>query len=189
MATNERTTVVGVFPRREQAERAITDLEAAGFRDDQIGLAMKDGQTSNVAGRAADSDGGMGGAATGAVVGGVLGAVAAFVIPGVGPVVALGTLGTVLTGAAVGAGIGALAGGLIDMGVPDEEAHYYDEEFTSGRAIVTVNAGNRYNVAQNILRAAGGYDIQTRNLGTATGVAAPVAAERTVERTAPTANL
>ncbi len=170
VAANERTTVVGVFPRRDQAERAITDLEAAGFRDDQIGLAMKDGQTSNVAGRASnDADSGLGGATTGAVVGGVLGAVAALVIPGIGPVVALGTLGTVLTGVAVGAGLGALAGGLVDMGVPHDEAKYYDEEFTSGRAIVTVNAGTRYNVAQNILRAAGGYDIETRGISPAAG--------------------
>jgi NADPH:quinone reductase-like Zn-dependent oxidoreductase len=79
METNQRTTVVGVFDRRDQAERAVTALEAAGFRDDQIGLAMRGEAGGNVAGRSAEesTEHAGGGAATGAVLGGVLGAIAA----------------------------------------------------------------------------------------------------------------
>jgi hypothetical protein len=163
----ERSTVVGVFERRDQAERAYEALISAGFRDDQIGLAVRGQEASNVAGRSAEETAGdAGGAAvTGAVVGGALGAVAALAIPGIGPVFALGTLGTALAGAAVGAGLGALAGGLIGMGVPEDEARYYDDEFRAGRTIVTVNAGSRYNDAQNVLRREGAYDVETRGLG------------------------
>src|SRR5690242_19419983 len=190
METNQRTTVVGVFDRREQAERAVTALEAAGFRDDQIGLAMRGEAGGNVAGRSAEesTQHAGGGAATGAVLGGVLGAIAALVIPGVGPVLALGTLGTVLAGAAVGAGVGALAGGLMGMGVPEEEARYYDEEFQAGRAIVTVNARSRYNEAQNVLRSEGGHDIETRGARAAATQPAPTAAatERASTAGAPT---
>jgi hypothetical protein len=57
METNQPTTVVGVFERRDQAERAVTALEAAGFRDDQIGLATRGPQGGNMAGRSAEENG------------------------------------------------------------------------------------------------------------------------------------
>src|SRR5262249_20659685 len=41
MATEQRSTVVGVFPERRQAEQAVTDLRAAGFRAGQIGFAVR----------------------------------------------------------------------------------------------------------------------------------------------------
>src|SRR4051794_15918185 len=44
MAMNQqRTTVVGVFDSREPAERAVDELQRAGFRQDQIGFAMRGG--------------------------------------------------------------------------------------------------------------------------------------------------
>ena len=42
MAVNERSTVVGVFNTRADAERAVDRLHRAGFRDDQIGIAARD---------------------------------------------------------------------------------------------------------------------------------------------------
>src|SRR4051812_45369918 len=47
MATTKRSTVVGVFEDRQQADRAVAELRQSGFRDDQIGLAMRqtDGST------------------------------------------------------------------------------------------------------------------------------------------------
>lgn len=162
MLHTPRSTVVGVFDNRAQAERAIGELRAAGFRDDQIGMAMRNHEAT---GTLAHDEGGNagGGAVTGAVAGGVLGALAALLIPGVGPVLALGTLGgTVLAGAAAGAGLGAIAGALIGAGVPEDEATYYEGEFQQGRAIVTVQAGQRYAEAQSILRRLGAYDVETR---------------------------
>ena len=35
-------TVVGMFASRAEAESAIRELKAAGFRDDQIGVAVSD---------------------------------------------------------------------------------------------------------------------------------------------------
>ena len=37
----QKSTVVGVFEDRQQADRAIDELRKAGFRDDQIGVAMR----------------------------------------------------------------------------------------------------------------------------------------------------
>jgi hypothetical protein len=38
MMTNERSTIVGVFEMRSEADAAIHELQRAGFRDDQIGF-------------------------------------------------------------------------------------------------------------------------------------------------------
>ena len=37
----QQSTIVGVFDDRLQADRAIDELRRAGFRDDQIGVAMR----------------------------------------------------------------------------------------------------------------------------------------------------
>ena len=51
---------------------------------------------------------------------------------------------------------------LVSMGVPEEEARYYQGELELGRTIVTVEAGDRREDALEILRSNGGYDATTR---------------------------
>ncbi len=51
---------------------------------------------------------------------------------------------------------------LVSMGVPEEEARYYQGELKLGRSIVTVEAGDRREDALEILRSNGGYDATTR---------------------------
>jgi uncharacterized protein (TIGR02271 family) len=156
-STNTRSTVVAAFHEREHARDAIDDLKRAGFKDDQIGYTARhmdaSGRAVEPAGDAAG--GALAGAATGGVLGGILGAAASLLIPGVGPVVAAGFLGPILGGAAAGAAIGAAGGGIIgalmNAGVPEEEARYYDTEFRAGRHIVTVKAGARAQEAHDIL--------------------------------------
>ena len=48
------------------------------------------------------------------------------------------------------------------LGVSEEEARFYEQEFNSGRAIVAVKAGPRAAEAAEILRRHGGYDLQNR---------------------------
>src|SRR5919199_1375427 len=83
--------------------------------------------------------------------GGFLGAVAAGLIPGIGPIVAGGVLAGLIGGAMVGGGLGAVAGALTGMGVPEAEAQSYEEDFRSGRTLVTVEAGLRRQEAYDIL--------------------------------------
>lgn len=159
---SERSTVVASVDGREHAERAIEELRQAGFHDDQIGFVMKGEETGTKETEVSGGAGGaVGGALTGGAVGGVLGAIAAGLIPGIGPVIAGGILAGVLGGAAAGAAAGGLIGALVDAGVPEEEARYYDREFQSGRAIVTVRTGGRYNDAAEILRRYGTVEMQT----------------------------
>ena len=73
-----------------------------------------------------------------------------------GPFIAGGLLATVLTGAGVGAAAGGLIGGLTGLGLSEDEAKHYEGEFKAGRPVVTVNAGDRYSEAADILRRSGG---------------------------------
>lgn len=166
MQTHPRSNVVVAFENRDDLRCAEQALRDAGFTDDQFGVAMRGErstlETDRGTNTAAET---IGGAAIGGVVGGLLGAAAALVMPGVGPILAAGILGTTLAGAATGAVAGGLIGALVGMGVPEEEARFYDTEFRSGRIIMTARVDNRYTEAYDILRNCGAYDIQTRPAG------------------------
>jgi hypothetical protein len=158
MSTPTHTTAIGVFEKAGQAQQAVDALRDAGFADDQIGFVVRHEATeSEGAGEGAAT-----GAVTGGVVGGLLGAAAALLLPGIGPVLAGGVLAATLGGAALGATTGGLIGALAGMGVPEEEARYYWQEFETGRTIVTVEAGERYADAMTILRRYGGYGYADR---------------------------
>jgi hypothetical protein len=80
----------------------------------------------------------------------------------VGPAIAGGTLGVILSNAAAGAAAGGLVGALAGAGIPEEEAHYYQGEFESGRTIVTVATDGRADEARTILSRHGAYDMSSR---------------------------
>src|SRR5919199_3758103 len=170
MTMTQRSTVVGVFHDRDSARDAIEALKDAGFSADAIGLLSQDREESRELAEETGTRSHAGeGAATGLVAGGLLGGiggwlvgVGALAIPGVGPFIAAGALGAALTGAAVGAGVGAIAGALIGLGIPEEEAGYYEDEVRGGRTLVTVRTDGRYEEARELLREHGAYDIQDR---------------------------
>jgi hypothetical protein len=165
----ERSTVAAVFVDKDQAKAAVAELKERGFDEDKIGFAVRDAEEGTLKEESGNHAGS--GAATGAVTGGILGGVVglligigAIAIPGIGPVIAGGALasalGTAGATAAVGAGAGLVAGGLvgalIGMGIPKHEAEYFESGFREGKAIVTVTAPGRADVAAAILEANGG---------------------------------
>lgn len=163
-----RSTYVGVFDDRDAADKAARELRTAGFKDDEIGYAWRD-DSGKVQKEGETKAGEMaaGGAVTGAALGGLIGAAAAGLIPGIGPIVAGGILASTLTGAAVGTAAGGITGAFVGMGIPEEEAKYYDEEFKQGRTLMTVKSSDRYDLASDTIRRGGGWDWDTRNERTA----------------------
>lgn len=167
MQARENYTVLGVFEKEADADRAIRQLYRAGFRDDQIGVARKHVEAD--AGEDLDDGTEAGtGAATGAVAGLGLGALAGLgvlsgVVPAIGPAIAGGTLGVVVSNLAAGAGIAGLIGALIGAGVPENEARYYEDEFGAGRTIVTVDTVDKSHQAAEVLRSNGAYDLSSRD--------------------------
>src|SRR5919206_1900684 len=140
-----RSTAVAVFDERDDAEDAINDLKDAGFPGEEIGLVARDRDQASAMAESTGTKAGEG-AVTGAVAGGVLGGLGGFLvgvgslaIPVLGPVIAAGAFATALAGAAVGAGVGALAGALIGMGIPENEANWYEERVKGGAWLVSVN--------------------------------------------------
>ncbi|MCU0497144.1 MAG: general stress protein [Anaerolineae bacterium] len=143
-----RETLLATYDSLETANRVVNELVNNGFTRSDIGLAAHD-QEGRYSHHLTNQDvKGDEGAGFGAIIGTLTGAVAGLVaitVPGIGPIVAGGVL-SAIGGAAAGAGIGAAAGALtggitaslIDMGVSEEDSHYYAETLRRGGALVSV---------------------------------------------------
>ncbi|KYG58196.1 general stress protein [Planococcus maritimus] len=136
--------VVGSYGTEMEAVEVIEDLQRQGYRDEDISVLSKDKKdverVTEETGTQA-SEGAAAGAATGGALGGlggVLAGLGALAIPGIGPIVAAGPIAAGLTGAVAGAGVGGIAGALIGLGVPEDEAKSYEEQFKEGRILVLV---------------------------------------------------
>src|SRR5437588_5269065 len=97
MTATPRTTIVGVFDSRPQAQHALDELRRAGFREGQVALVAKRpdqegievtdldaARAAQVTGESKAEEGAGAGAAVGAVAGGLMALPA--LIPGVGPI-------------------------------------------------------------------------------------------------------
>jgi hypothetical protein len=162
----ESRTVAGLFPDRARAEEAIDALKAAGFTEDQLGLALRDRTAQGVlleddevqVAEETATAGALGGGLVGGLTGLLIG-IGALVIPGLGPVVAGGVLatafgvagGTAVAGAGLGAAAGGILGALVGLGIPESEARYFETGFRAGGVLVTVRAGARILEAMAIL--------------------------------------
>jgi hypothetical protein len=161
-ANNPKTVVVATFEDRYKAEQAVDELEQSGFSHHDVGFAIRGqdavegGMISDAVG-AKDGSGALTGAATGAVAGGILGALASIVIPPLGPILIGGMLATAAGFAGAGAAVGGILGAMTGLGVSEDEARYYEQEFNEGKAIVTVKAGELADQAVAIVRKHGGF--------------------------------
>ncbi|HET6573515.1 MAG TPA: YsnF/AvaK domain-containing protein [Fimbriiglobus sp.] len=159
----KKDVVVAVFETRQGAEQAMTELRKSGFTNEQIGMVARnaDGRTVRTEGddETYADEGAVAGAVAGAGVGALVGiGVLSGAIPVIGPVLAIGALGTVLLNAVGGAVIVGIAGALIGWGIPEDEAEYYESEVKAGRFLVTVEADGRADEARRVLNRFGGFD-------------------------------
>jgi hypothetical protein len=145
--------VTGVFATRSAAERALKDVHNTGIPSNKITL-LTPGTEEQVEKeiQAVPTDAteqpGMGkamGALLGGGVGLTAGAALVALVPGVGPVTAIGLLGAGVLGAA-GAAVGATAGGKVEQdsyeGLPEDEIFVYEDALRKGRSVVIALAEN-----------------------------------------------
>lgn len=169
-----------VFDSRQEAERTLMELRAAGYPDASISIIGKSesgdgsGMTDND-----DDDANKSGAVKGAIggaVGGTLLGIAALAIPGVGPLAAAGAIAAsaVPEAAAIGAAVGAAAGGISGLlskeGVDDDDAEYYEGRINEGGYFVGVHAdraGTSIEEAREILYRNGGHSAKRAREATA----------------------
>lgn len=148
--------VVGIFNSLADAKRAAAMLRTLGISEERITVLSPHTPEAELEARVPTTDaeqpgigtavGGAVGAAIGAAGGATAGAVmASLLVPGVGPVLAIGLLGAALLGAG-GAAAGALAGEAlekgIDQGLPRDELYVYEDALRRGRSVVVAFADN-----------------------------------------------
>jgi hypothetical protein len=142
-------SVAGVFTSRSEAERGFVQLLPLGIPKDRINILTphaSEKELDAVPTVAAEQPGM--GKALGAAVGGAVGlaggmgaAGAVLLVPGIGPVLAIGLAGAALIGS-----IGAATGGAIEKsisdGLPADELFVYEDALRQGRTVVIVMAEN-----------------------------------------------
>lgn len=168
MELSNGNVIVGVFEDRVNAEEALNELHAAGFSEDETGFIIRGTKAPGDDSSPIENDAMMEekntgeGILTGGALGGVLGAAATGLIPGVGPVIAAGALAGILGGAAAGGVAGGVVGTLMGVGVPEDQAKFYEDEFNAGRPLITVQADGRSDKAWTIMQQHGAYNAHTR---------------------------
>jgi hypothetical protein len=163
MSTN---LISAVFDTHAEAERAVSELRAAGVNDTAISVvAQHDGKNTTADGAGNDTQEFVGKVAAGAGIGTLLG-IAALAIPGVGPLVAAGAIasaaipGAAITGAALGGAVGGLEKVMTDHGVSRVDASYYEGRINEGGVFVSVDtstAGITSEDAADVLYRSGGH--------------------------------
>lgn len=141
--------IIGYFQDNNQAGQAANELKAKGFNEISLlgnekngGEGSESGDNKGMSlGDLNISNGTVTGGTIGGLVGlglgtGVLGALgtAALLIPGVGPIVAMGPLAAILGGAITGG----VAGALIDYGIPKEHSDYYETKIKEGNSVMVL---------------------------------------------------
>lgn len=141
----KNTAVFGIYKTSMAAERAVDQILAAGFSNNDISVLLPDNQSSKEFAHEKNTkapEGTTTGAATGGVIGGTLGLLAgigSLAIPGVGPFIAAGPIMAALAGLGVGGAVGGLIGALVGMGIPEYEAKRYEGRIKEGGILLSVH--------------------------------------------------
>jgi hypothetical protein len=154
MTTRQPLRGIGVFSDRQHTEAALTALQKARFPMQQVSILAKDSSNhpdvlNQIKTRDAASEKAEAGSKTGAVAGTVLGGlgglligISTIAVPGVGPFIAAGSLGTLLATTLAGSGIGAISGEIVGafvgLGVPDQQATVYGDRLSQGSDLIMV---------------------------------------------------
>jgi hypothetical protein len=166
--------ISGLYMDFNTADAAVRQLEQAGFEREKISVLARneivDQSLGTEAVQAQDvASGAAKGAAAGGVTGGLIGllaAVGSLTIPGIGPVLAAGslaaTLGLTAGGAGVGAAVGGILGAMTTLNIPREDAEVFAEGVRRGGILVIVDASQEQEAgARRILEETGAVDVNT----------------------------
>lgn len=149
-------TIVGIFNSFADAKRAAAILRSLDIPEKHITVLSPHTPEAEIEAQVPTTEteqpgmgsalGGTVGAALGVAGGLEAGATAASIlIPGVGPVIALGLIGAAIFGAG-GAAVGALAGNALEKGIaeglPRDELFVYEDALRRGRSVVLAFADN-----------------------------------------------
>lgn len=165
----KNTAAYGIYQTRTDAENAVDQLLASGFRSEDISVLLQDNVgTKDFAHEKHTKapEGVTAGAVAGGAIGGTLGLLAgigALAIPGVGPLIAAGPIMATLAGLGSGGVVGGLIGALAGMGIPEFEAKRYEGRIKEGGLLLSVHCDNSdwVSKAKDLLKRTGAEDISS----------------------------
>ena len=135
--------ITGLFDTVSAAENAVDLLKQRGYSENEISIIMRNREEAQ---EVADHSGAstMSGIGAGAAIGGTLGAVlggllavGTIALPGIGLLLG-GTAAAALAGAGAGGIAGSIVGWLVNLGIDDEVAPYYERTLNEGGIVVAV---------------------------------------------------
>ena len=143
---------IGVFATKQDMEFALSELTDSGFPMDKVSVIAKDENSKSQQGTnlrkrpGHEVAKGVGiGSLTGTVFGflaGLLVSVSELTIPGIGTIMAAGTIVETLATTFAGGGIGAVSGGIIGafsgLGIPGNQAKVYSDRLAQGDYLIIV---------------------------------------------------
>ncbi|MBB5060954.1 putative membrane protein [Granulicella aggregans] len=147
----EVDSVVAIYDRHDEAERAIRTLQASGIDMRTLSVAARDPEmTEHVTGYYTAGDRMLHWGKLGAFWGalwGILFDSALFAIPGIGPVLLAGPLVAwivaILEGAVVVGGLSALGAGLVSIGIPRQSVIEYETALRTNKFLLIVHGTRR----------------------------------------------
>jgi len=150
-------TIIGVFQSRSSAEKAVTTLRQQGFTNEEINIISKKYQDQDTNHDDSIADGTITGSTLGGLGGLLLGA-GALVIPGIGPILAVGPIAAAVGGAIAGG----ITGGLIDWGIPAADSEHYEAEVVQGSILAIIRTDEtKINSVAQILRQNGAKEVNS----------------------------
>src|SRR5262245_31577129 len=138
------SSVVAVYAHIDQAEEAVRKLGVGGFPIQHVSIIAQNlGTEKKVHGFVTSCDVAKASARTGAWVGGIFGLLvgaAFFWVPGVGPLIVAGSLGSAMLGgiegAVAGAAVAGVFGWLASLGISKQHILKYEEYVKAGQYLV-----------------------------------------------------
>ncbi|MBD0268870.1 MAG: general stress protein [Cyanobacteria bacterium Co-bin8] len=154
MVTSQQKRGVGFFSNAETVEKACQELQSSGFSMDKVSVIGKDAQQgADVSGATAQDRVGedkikpaataVADTVSNSAAGVVLFGLTSLVIPGLGPILAAGSLVGALSATAAATGVSAVASNnlyqaLSSLGIPEDKASDYGDALLAGQYLVIV---------------------------------------------------
>ncbi len=142
MVKKDAKRALGVFANSQELELAINDLKAAGFPMEKVSVIAKDVEQGDRVGEAeianrignqnVDTTGAVGDTLTATTWGSVLVGLSSLALPGLGAVLAAGSVGVALVASVAGVAVGSAANqnlvtALTNLGIPEDRARVYSD--------------------------------------------------------------
>ena len=138
----KRHTIIAVFPSRGtliDAVDRVKSLDYLKIKHSAVIVKADDGETIVLEDDISVSEGSVAGGTLGSLMGALgIAGLGAFLLPGVGPIIAIGA--GALLGGLIGGATGGITASLIDLGIKDEQLEDLATHLSSGRVAMVIDA-------------------------------------------------